>query len=106
MTGLLLFVMFLFAALVWWRLLQGKEIARRAAGTACREHQLLLMDDTVVLDAVEFEGEGKFRSYRLRYRFDFAHGGILRKGGSVLVRTGQPSTVIISTSSGQVIEEI
>ncbi|MSQ99593.1 MAG: DUF3301 domain-containing protein, partial [Xanthomonadales bacterium] len=45
MTGLLLFVLFIVAALAWWRLLQGKEAARRAAAMACREHDLLLMDD-------------------------------------------------------------
>ena len=106
MTGLLLFALFLFAALVWWRLLQGKETARYAAGAACREHGLLLMDDTVVLDGIQLLGLGEARGYGLRYRFEFAHEGILRKGGSVLVTPGKATTVVITTSSGQLIEEI
>jgi len=106
MTGLLLFLLFVFAALAWWRMLQGKEAARRAAAAACHEHGLLLMDDTVVLDAIQMVSDDRSRSYGLRYRFEFARDGILRKGGSVLVAPGRPVTVIINTSSGQVIEEI
>ena len=105
MTGLLLFVLFIFAALAWWRLLQGKEAARRAAGMACREHELLLMDDTVVLDKIELTGKAYSRSYGLRYRFEFAHNGILHKGGSVLISQGAPIRVVITTSGGQLIEE-
>ncbi len=106
MTGLLLFVLFIFAALAWWRLLKGKELARQAATMACREHGLLLMDDTVVLDAIQLTGNDSLKSYGLRYRFEFARDGILHQGGSVRVSPGRPTTVIISTSSGQVIEEI
>jgi hypothetical protein len=106
MTGLLLFVLFIFAALAWWRLLKSKELARHAATLACREHGLVLMDDTVVLDAIQLTGNQDMKSYGLRYRFEFAREGILHKGGNVLVSTGRPTTVIISTSGGQVIEEI
>jgi len=106
MTGLLLFVLFLVAALIWWRLLIGKERARQAAAKACREHDLLLMDDTVVLDAIHLQGSEWSKSYGLRYRFEFAHNGILRKGGKVLVSHGRATTVIIPTSKGEVIEEI
>ena len=106
MTGLLLFVLFIFAALCWWRLLKGKELARQAATVACREHGLLLMDDTVVLDAIQLGGNERPKSYGLRYRFEFAYEGILRKGGSVLVFPGRPTTVIIPTTTGQVIEEV
>ena len=49
MTGLLFFVLFVFAALAWWRLLNGKETARHAATMACREHGLLLMHVETVL---------------------------------------------------------
>ena len=103
---MLFFVLFIIAALAWWRLLQGKEVARHAAGVACREHGLLLMDDTVVLDRIQLFGMENSSVYGLRYRFDFALDGILRKGGSVLVTPGRPATVIIATSSGQVIEEV
>jgi hypothetical protein len=106
MTGLLFFVLFVFAALAWWRLLNGKETARHAATMACREHGLLLMDDTVVLAAIQLVGKDQLKAYGLRYRFEFAHKGILRKGGTVLVTPGRRTTVVIETSSGQVIEEV
>lgn len=106
MTGLLLLVLFGFGAMLWWRLLQGKELARQAASKACREHSLQLMDDTVVLEAIQKPEGGPTGQYELRYRFDFVHEGILRKGGAVLVSSGQPTRVIIPTSSGQLIEEV
>lgn len=106
MTGLLLLVLFGSAAMLWWRLLQGKELARQAASKACREHGLQLMDDTVVLVAIQKPEEAPTGHFELRYRFDFAHEGILRKGGAVLVSSGQPTRVIIPTSSGQLIEEM
>lgn len=106
MSGLLLFVVFAFAALCWWRLLRGKELARYAASMACKEHGLSLMDDTVVLDAIQIFGDERFRSYGLRYRFEFAYEGVLRKGGKVLVSAGRPATVIIPTSAGDVIQEV
>ncbi|MGH8035464.1 MAG: DUF3301 domain-containing protein [Lysobacterales bacterium] len=106
MTGLLLFVVFACVALAWWQFLQGRETARYAAGKACQEHGLLLMDDTVVLDGIELLSTGKFCHYGLRYRFDFAFEGILQKGSKVLVSPGRTTTVVIPTSTGQVIEEI
>ena len=59
MTGLLILVIGGLAAIAWWRLLQGKETARLAAASACREHGLLLMDDTVVLDASQMLNDPK-----------------------------------------------
>jgi len=106
MSGLLLFVLAVLAALFWWRLLKGKELAREAARAACQEHGLSLMDDTVVLDAIQLTGDEQSKSYGLRYRFDFVYEGILIEGGKVLVSPGRPTTVIIPTSTGQVIEEI
>jgi len=106
MTGILLLALFGFAALLWWRLLQGKEEARQAAATACREHGLQLVDDTVVLEAIQRSVDVTSLQYELRYRFDFAYEGLLRTGGTVLVAAGRPTRVIIPTSSGQVIEEV
>lgn len=106
MSGLLLFVLCMLAALSWWRLLKGKELARQAATKACKEHGLSLMDDTVVLDAIQLTGDERSKSYGLRYRFEFVYEGVLRKGGRVLVFPGRPTTVIFPTSAGQVIEEI
>ncbi len=106
MSGLLIFALAGLVAITWWHLLKGKEKARRAASITCREHELALMDDTVVLDSIQFKQNGHWRSYILKYRFDFAKDGILRKGGSVLITAGQCPTVIINTSDGQLIQEI
>jgi hypothetical protein len=81
-------------------------MARRAAAITCKEHGLLLMDDTVMLDSIQFKREGEFRGYGLKYRFDFAKDGILRTGGSVLIAPGRRTTVIIRTRNGELIEEV
>ncbi len=106
MTGLLIFTLAGLAAITWWHLLKGKEKARWAASITCREHELALMDDTVVLDSIQLKQNGRWRSYVLKYRFDFAKDGILRKGGSVLISPGHRPTVVINTSDGQLIQEI
>ena len=106
MTGLFLFAMAGLAAIIWWSLLKGKEQARGAASRTCREHGLLLMDDTVVLNSVRLAKEGKSRAYRLQYRFEFAKGGILHTGGSVLIAPGQRPTVIIRTVDGELIQQL
>jgi hypothetical protein len=93
------------AVIAWWRLLKGKELARLAAGRACREHGLVLIDDTVMLDAVQLKKEDPVRAWGFRYRFEFAHRGVRRNGGMVLLTPGRRPTVVIQTDSGQVVEE-
>ena len=105
MTGLLLLLIGGMVAAAWWHLVNGKERARKAAAGTCKEYQLQLMDDTVVLDAIEFKRKGVIRSYGLRYRFDFVHEGLLRHGGSVLILPGHPAQVVIKTRDGQLIIE-
>jgi hypothetical protein len=106
MTGLLILSLAGLMAFAWWHLLKGKEKARRAASITCREHNLALIDDTVVLDSIRLKHNGHNRSYSLKYRFNFAKDGILRKGGSVLITPGRYPTVIINTSDGQLIQEV
>ena len=105
MTGLFVFVLCGFAAITWWRLLRGKEMARHAASKACRDHGLLLMDDTVMLDSVKLRGGDPVDAWGLKYRFEFVKEGILRKGGIVLITPGRRPTVIIETASGKLIQE-
>lgn len=106
MTGLLLLTVAGLLAVAWWRLLKGKEQARWAASVACREHGLLLMDDTVMLDAVQLTGGHDSHAYGLRYRFEFAQKGVLRKGGSVLIAPGRRPTVVIRTRNGELIQQV
>jgi hypothetical protein len=106
MTGLLILVITGLAAVAWWRLLKGKELARSAAGMVCRQHGLVLMDDTVILHAVQLRRENSTRAWGFKYRFDFARAGIPCKGGTVLIAPGQAPTVIIETEGGPLIEHL
>ncbi|HKJ16765.1 MAG TPA: DUF3301 domain-containing protein [Xanthomonadales bacterium] len=106
MLGLFIFLFSLLTAFCWWRLVRAREKARFAARVACKQHGLVLMDDTVVLDSLDTrEWRGK-RHIGLRYRFDFAHNGILNKGGQVLISPTRQALVVIKTSEGQLIETI
>lgn len=106
MTGLLILVLVGFGTITWWRLLKGKELARRAAAASCREHGLVLIDDTVMLESVQLRKKDPARAWGLKYRFDFARNGVLRKGGIVLIAPGQRTTVIIETDNGPLIEQL
>jgi len=106
MTGLIILLIAGFAGVSWWRLLKGKELARQVAGASCREHGLVLVDDTVMLESVQLRKEDPARAWGLKYRFDFAKNGVLRKGGIVLIAPGQRPTVIIPTDNGQLIDQV
>jgi hypothetical protein len=106
LTGLVILVLAGIGGIAWWRLLSGKELARNAAGTVCRHHGLVLMDDTVMLESVQLARRDPVRAWGLKYRFDFARQGILRHGGTVLIAPGQSPTVIIETEEGQLIERV
>lgn len=105
MTGILILVIVGFAAISWWRLLNGKELARQAASSTCREHGLVLIDDTVILESVQLRREDPTGAWGLRYCFEFARNGVPRKGGVVLVSPGRRPTVIIQTDNGQLIDQ-
>jgi hypothetical protein len=105
-TGLMLFTAFGLAAVAWWRLLKGKEVARGAAAKACRQHGLVLMDDTVMLASVQLRREDPVNAWGFRYTFDFARGGILHTGGIVLIGPGQRPVVVIEAEGGPLIEHL
>jgi hypothetical protein len=106
MIGLLILVTAALAAIAWWRLVQGKELARHAASAVCRQHGLVLMDDTVILRDVQLKKEDPVRSWGFRYQFDYARNGVLHHGGAVLITPGRGATVVIATENGQLIEKV
>jgi hypothetical protein len=106
MFGLFVFLLLGLAALCWWHLVRAREQARSAAGAACREHGLVLMDDTGVLDALDARRWKDKRIIGLQCRFDFARRGILNRGGRVLISPRQPALVVINTPEGQLIETV
>ena len=105
MIGLFVLLILGLAGFTWWSLLKGKERARKAARVTCREHGLVLMDDTVMLDSVRLKKTGHTRGWCLVYRFEFAQRGVLNRSGSVLIAPGHQPVVVIKTDSGQLIQE-
>jgi hypothetical protein len=105
-TGLLVLIIAGFAAISWWRLLKGKELARRAAAHVCREHGLVLIDDTVMLESIQLKKEDPARAWGLKYRFEFARNGVPRRDGAVLIAPGRRPVVIIKTDNGQLIDQV
>ena len=106
LTGLVILIVFGSAAVAWWRLLKGKELARHAAGATCRQHGLVLMDDTVILSSIQFRREDPVNAWGLKYTFDFAFKGILHSGGIVLIAPGQRPVVVIETDNGPLLEQV
>jgi len=105
-TGLVVLLVGGLAAIAWWRLLKGKELARHAAATICRHHGLILMDDTVMLHSVQLKKEDPVRAWGFRYHFDFAHNGVLQHGGTVLIAPGHAPTVVIEKDGVRLIEHL
>ena len=56
-TGLVLLIIAGTIGVSWWRLLKGKVLALSDSAFSCREHVLVLMDDTVFLDSIQFKRE-------------------------------------------------
>ena len=62
-TGLLILITAGLGVIAWWRLLKGKELARYAAAVICKQHGLVLMDDTVMLETVQLKREDPVRAW-------------------------------------------
>ena len=77
-----------------------------AAAVTCRQHGLILMDDTVMLDSIQLKREDPVNAWGLKYRFNFARAGILHQGGIVLLAPGHRPVVVIDTDNGQLIEQV
>lgn len=105
-TGLILLIVASLIGISWWRLLKGKELARAAAAATCKQHGLVLMDDTVMLDSVQLRKEDPVNAWGLKYRFNFAHKGVLHIGGIVILAPGHRPVTVIETSEGPLIEHL
>ena len=105
-TGLIVFVVLGLAGVTWWRLLKGKELARAAAAKTCREHGLVLMDDTVMLHSIQLRKQDPVNAWGLRYRFDYARNGVLRRGGVVILAPGHRPVTVIETDKGPLIQQL
>jgi len=88
MVGPELFLLLALAALIWLWLdsLKAREIAMRAARTACAGDGLMLLDDTVAIRAIKpvRDDNGQLTLQRA-YDFEFSDTGDNRLKGSVVM---------------------
>ena len=105
-TGLVILIVAGTIAVSWWRLLKGKELARSAASVSCKQHGLVLMDDTVMLESVQFKREDPVNAWGLKYSFDYARSGIPYSGSVVLIAPGVRPVVVIATDDGPLIDQL
>ena len=105
-TGLIILILAGTAGITWWRLLKGKELARTAASVTCKQHGLVLMDDTVMLDSIQLRKEDPVNAWGLKYRFNFAYQGVLHTGGTVILAPGHRPVTVIDTENGPLIEHL
>ncbi|MDY6979017.1 MAG: DUF3301 domain-containing protein [Pseudomonadota bacterium] len=84
LTGLLIFIPVALLAVLWWKGMGSKEIARRAGARACREAQVQFLDDSVALHRLRVRRGpgGALALYRL-YGFEFTSSGERRHNGYI-----------------------
>lgn len=82
----------------WWRAHAVKEIALRAAREHCREMDVQLLDDSVVLRGLwaKRDAGGSLRLWR-RYQFEFTATGDDRYQGRVLLLGARLEAVRLDT---------
>lgn len=84
MLQFLLLPLLLLGVWFWFDGMRGKELATQAARRACERHDLLLLDETVVLARRRLARDGNGRiGWRRRYRFEFTRDGDSRDRGEV-----------------------
>ena len=105
-AGLFVLIVTGLALVTWWRLLKGKEIARAAASMTCKQHGLVLIDDTVMLDSIQLRKEDPVNAWGFKYRVEFAYRGIRHATGTVIVAPGHRPVTVIETESGPLIEHL
>jgi len=83
----LLVVLFIGAIIAWWLdALRARDIALRAARTACQRHDLQLLDETVAVVRLRPARDPAGRmGLRRWYRFEFSDDNDNRREGSVEV---------------------
>lgn len=104
MIELFIFLLVSASLVAWWQLMQGRQIARRAASEICGNHGLQLLDDTVSLNSIAWNRLAP--RIRVNYGFEFAINGAKRRKGVVSI--GFPSTinVTLELEEGRLIETL
>jgi hypothetical protein len=103
-----LFIFLLVAAglVAWWQLMQGRQIARRAAGEVCSNHGLQLLDDTVSLSSIAWNRDRSAARIQVNYGFEFAINGARRRSGVATIGFPASLSVTLELEEGRLIETL
>jgi hypothetical protein len=83
-----------FGAWYWWRALETKERAVRAARAACEKADVFLLDQSVYLSGVGLERDDRGRlRFRRTFTFDFTATGEGRYRGWIVLLGQVPQSV-------------
>jgi len=84
----------------WAGAMRSQEHARQAAGQACRQQDVQLLDDTVALTRIRLRRDSGGRVVLQRdYRFEYTPDGDTRYGGSVRLFGGRVVQVALDPDS-------
>jgi len=82
----ILFFIFIFAVMYWWRISEQKSFAIRNAKAYCQERNVQLLDQTLVFKGLHLEKTGNKRCRLCRaYEFDFSSNGEDRFKGEIIL---------------------
>ncbi len=104
MVELIVFLLVTGSLAAWWQLMQGRQKARRAAGHACSNHNLQLLDDTVSLSSVTWNRSDAKSHIVINYSFEFATNGAIRRRGTAQIGFSSSLVVTLDLEDGRLIE--
>jgi len=106
MIELFLVLIVMGSVFAWWQLMQGRQVARKAAGQVCKNHELQLLDDTVSLSSITWNRDKSIPRILVNYSFEFATNGAKRKNGFATIGFPASLTVTLEQEDGRLIENI
>lgn len=106
MIELIIFLLVTGSIVAWWQLMQGRQKARKAAGIACTNHGLQLLDDTVSLSSITWNRHDSKSRILVNYGFEFAINGARRRSGVATMGFPGSLTVTLELEEGRLIETI
>ena len=86
MSNLLAVFFLLLLGWFWLDTMRAREIATEICKTACRQHELQFLDQTVALRRLGLAWRSEGLRLRRVYRFDFSEEGVGRRSGYLVMR--------------------
>jgi len=106
MIELFVFLLVTAGVVAWWQLMQGRQVARRAAGEVCGNHGLQLLDDTVSLSSIAWNRDRSAPRIQVNYGFEFAINGARRRSGVATIGFPASLSVTLELEEGRLIENL